>query len=176
MDDEPQSGKSGTSSRAKAAVFVAFALAIGLTMAVTGKNGKQCGCPFPCNTPGASPRSERIVAYYFHKNERSPTCANIEAYAREAVEASFPEQLKDGRLEWRVVNYEETGNEHFAADYKLAAPCMVLVRMRGGASVEWRSLPEVRELVEDRPALARVVQRNVQEFLDYVAIPGACCN
>jgi hypothetical protein len=176
MDDEPQSGKSGTSSRAKAAVFVAFALAIGLTMAVTGRNGNQCGCPFPCDTPGASPRSERIVAYYFHKNERSPTCANIEAYAREAVEAGFPEQLNDGRLEWRVVDYEETGNEHFAADYKLAAPCMVLARMRGGASVEWRSLPEVRELVEGRPALARVVQRNVQEFLDYVAIPGACCN
>ena len=95
---------------------------------------------------------------------------------REAVEAGFSEQLKDGRLEWRVVNYEETGNEHFATDYKLAGPCMVLVRMRGDTSVEWRSLPEVWALVEDRPALARLVQRNVQEFLDYVAIPGACCN
>jgi hypothetical protein len=175
MDDEPQSGKAGTSSRAKAAILVAFALAIGLTMAVTGRNGKQCGCPFPCNAPAALPRSERIVAYYFHKNERSPTCANVEASTREAVEASFPEQLKDGRLEWRVVNYEEAGNEHFATDYKLAAPCVVLVRMRGGKSVEWRSLPEVWERVEDRPALARLVQRNVQEFLDYVAIPGGCC-
>ena len=71
-----------------------------------------------------------------------------------------------------MVNYEEAGNEHFAADYKLAAPCVVLVRIRGETPVEWRSLPEVWKLAEDRPAPARLVQQNVQEFLDYVAIPG----
>jgi len=176
MDDEPQSGKSGTSSRAIVAVLVGFALALGLTMATTGRNGKQCGCPFPCNAPATLPRSERIVAYYFHKKERSPMCASVEASTREALEAGFSEQLKDGRLEWRVVNYEETGNEHLATDYKLVGPCIVLVRMRGNTSVEWRSLPEVWSLVEDKPAFAKLLQRNVQEFLDYVAIPGACCN
>jgi len=144
-------------------------------MATTGRNGKQCGCPFLCNAPAASLRSERIVAYYFHKNERSPMCVSVEASTREALEAGFSEQLKDGRLEWRVVNYEETEDEHFATDYTLAAPSVVLVRMRGNTSVEWRSLPEVWSLVEDKPAFAKLLQRNVQEFLDYVAIPGGCC-
>ena len=176
MCDEPRLDKPKTSSRTTLLIFVTFALAIGLAIASTGRNGNQCGCPFCGNAPAAFPRSERIVAYYFHKNERPSTCANIEAYVREAVETSFSEQLKNGRLEWRVVNYEEAGNEHFAADYKLAAPCVVLVRIRGDTSVEWRSLPEVWKLAEDRPALARLVQQNVQEFLDYVAIPGACCN
>ena len=175
MRDEPQSGKPSTSTRAKLAILVALALAIGLTMAATGKDGKQCGCAFPCNAPGAVSRSERIVAYYFHKNERSPRCARVEASTRAALEAGFSEELKDGRLEWRVVNYEETGNEHFAADYNLTAPCVVLVRMKDNTSVEWRSLPEVWARVEDQPALARLLQWNVQEFLDYVAIPGACC-
>ena len=175
MDDEPQSGKPSTSSRATVAILVAFALAIGLTMATTGRNGKQCGCFSSCNAPAASLRSERIVAYYFHKNERPPTCARVEGSAREALEAGFSEQLKDGRLEWRVVNYEETGNEHLATDYKLVVPCIVLVRMRGNTSVGWRSLPEVWSLVEDKPAFAKLLQRNVQEFLDYVAIPAGCC-
>ena len=99
----------------------------------------------------------------------------IESNANEAIESGFPEQLKDGRLEWRSVNYEEPGNEHYATDYKIAAPCLVLVRMKSGKAVEWRSLPEVWELVSDKPAFVQLVQRNVQEFLDYIAIPGACC-
>ena len=173
MRDEPRSGKPGTSSRATLAILVAFAF--GLAILSTGRNGKQCGCPFPCNAPAALPRSERIVAYYFHKNERPPTCARVEASAREALEAGFSEQLKDGRLEWRIVNYEEPGNEHYAADYKLAAPCVVLVRMRGNQPMEWRSVPEVCDYVGDKPAFLRFVQKNVSEFLDYVAIPGACC-
>jgi hypothetical protein len=175
MDGEPHSSKPGTSSRATTVFFVACAIAIGLMMASTGRNGNRCGCPFPCNPPAALSRSERIVAYCFHKNERSPTIATVEAFTREAIEAGFSEQLKDGRLEWRIVNYEEPGNEHFAADYKLAAPCVVLVRMRGNQPMEWRSLPEVWDHVGDKPAFLRFVQKNVSEFLDYVAIPGACC-
>ncbi len=126
-------------------------------------------------TAPLTPRTERIVAYFFHGKVRPPSCVSIESYAKEAVESGFPDQLKDGRLEWYVVNYEEPGNEHYATDYKLASPCVVLVRMRADKPIEWRSLPKVSDYEGDKLACIRFVQKNVSEFLDYIAIPGACC-
>jgi hypothetical protein len=125
--------------------------------------------------PNSSPCAQQIVVYYFHRQERPATCVSVEFNAKEAIALGFPGQLKDGRLEWRSVNYEERGNEQYATDYKITLPCLVLVRMKCGKAVEWRSLPEVWELVRDKSALVQLVQRNVQEFLDYIAISGACC-
>lgn len=117
----------------------------------------------------ASASRAKVIAYYFHGKVRCPTCNRIESHAKEAVETGFPEQLKDGRLQWQVVNYEEAGNEHFAKDYDLAAPCVVLVTLRDGKQIEWKSLPEVWEHVRDKPAFIQFVQKNVKEFLDNVA-------
>lgn len=107
-----------------------------------------------------------IVVYYLHGNIRCPTCRNIEAYAREAIETAFPDLLERQQIQWRVVNYEEPGNEHFATDYELACPSVVLVKMRGGKPGEWKSLPEVWELVGDKPAFLAFVQKSVRDFLD----------
>ncbi len=90
---------------------------------------------------------------------------DIEAFAREAVEAGFPDELKKGLLQWRIVNYEEPGNEHYAKDYQLAAPCVVLVRLRDGQQASWKSLPEVWELVGDKPEFVTFVQKNIRALL-----------
>jgi hypothetical protein len=125
-------------------------------------------------TAGMTP-TDRIVVYCFQGKARDPMSMTIESYAKVAVETGFTEQLKSHRLQWKVVNYEEPGNEHYAAQFKLTAPCVVVARMHGAEQVEWRSLPEVRELCSDKQALVKFVQRNVKEFLDYITIPGACC-
>lgn len=79
--------------------------------------------------PSVSGRT--LVAYYFHGNFRCQTCRKIEALSREAVESGFPEDLKAGRLEWRVINVEEPGNEHFIQDYQLFSKSLVLVAKEG---------------------------------------------
>ena len=181
MENDNQPEKASKASSIKVAALVLCVVAAGAVMALTGQNGpKRCGC-LPMSSEetatqgAASPRAERIVAYYFHRKARCPTCVSIESNAKQAVESGFREQLKDGRLEWRSVNYEESDNEHYATDYKIAAPCLVLVRMKGGKAVEWRVLSEVWQLAGDKSALVQLVQKNVREFLDYIAIPAACC-
>jgi hypothetical protein len=181
MENENQPVPSGKASPLKVVALVACVLAVGTVLALTGQNrSRPCGCcPQVTETtaarPTSPPRAERIVAYYFHRAARCPTCISIESNAKEAVESGFPEQLKDGRLEWCSVNYEESGNEHYTTDYKIEAPSLILVRLKSGKAVEWRLLPEVWDLMGDKPALIQLVRRNVQEFLDYIAIPGACC-
>ena len=65
-----------------------------------------------------------------------------------------------------VVNYEEPGNEHYATDFKLAAPCVVLASVRDGHQVAWKSLLEVWELAGNKPAFRGFVQKNLREQLD----------
>ena len=106
-----------------------------------------------------------LVVFYLHGKVRCVTCNDIERSARETVESGFVPEIQAGRLEWRVVDYEERGNEHYATDYKLAAPCVVLASMRDGHQVSWRSLPEVWELIGDKPAFREFVRKSVREQL-----------
>lgn len=96
---------------------------------------------------------ERWVAYYFHSSTRCPTCRRIETHAQDAV----AEEVKVAKVDWRVVNYEEPANQHFAKDFKLLCPSVVLAQVRDGATVRWKNLERVWELNDDRAA-----------FLDYV--------
>ena len=126
----------------------------------------------PANaTPGrvqtsAGDPAPKLIAYYLHGKIRCVTCNDIERSAKEAIEEGFGPELQSGRLEWRVVNYEEPGNEHYATDFKLAAPCVVLASVHDGRQVAWKSLPEVWELVGDKPAFREFLRKNLREQLD----------
>jgi len=115
---------------------------------------------------GPQPPDDGVVAYYFHGNTRCPTCRSIEEYAHEAVQTGFAKELADGRLRWQVVNYEEPENEHFATDYELVAPTVLLAEIRGGSQIDWKNLPEVWELVGEKPAFIAFVQQNVRAMLE----------
>lgn len=108
----------------------------------------------------------RVIAYYFHGTTRCVTCKRIEAFAREAIGESFPDAIKDGRLEVRSVNYEEPRNEHFLEDYRLSSPSLVLVDPRmTGRPGSWKILQEVWQLNNDKPAFAAYVKDEVGKFL-----------
>lgn len=79
-------------------------------------------------TQAASPQpaSHKVVAFYFHTNTRCSTCIKIEAYSHEAIEKGFPDELKNGTLELRVVNYEQPENRHFIQDYRLVSKSLIL--------------------------------------------------
>lgn len=129
----------------------------GATTSVTAGGGE--GTPTPAMQDG-------VTVYYLHGNTRCPTCRTIEAYAKEAVELECAEDLKAGRIQWQVVNYESPGNEHYATDYKVAAPNVVLVRFKGGKQLAWKSLPEVWEHTDDKSAFLNFVQTSLRDFLE----------
>lgn len=106
-----------------------------------------------------------VVVYYLHSNVRCDTCRTIEAYAKEAVESGFADELQAGTIQWQVVNYESPGNEHFATDYETVAPNVVLVKFKGGKQVDWKGLPEVWEHTGDKSAFVNFVQSSLRDFL-----------
>lgn len=85
----------------------------------------------------------RLIVYYFHGNMRCPTCMTLEEYSKEAVETLFADELNTGRVEFQVVNYDETWNEHFLTDYNLSFRSLVLVEMKDGKEVRFTNLDKI---------------------------------
>ena len=116
------------------------------------------------NTEATQPES-RVVAYYFHGDTRCVTCRTIESYAKEAIEGGFPDALKKGQLEFKVLNVEEPQNEHFVQDYQLSASSVVLARFKRSKREDWKNLQLVWELVRDHDAFVIYVQEEAKSFL-----------
>jgi len=106
-----------------------------------------------------------VVAYYFHRTARCRTCRAIEANAYDVLTTSFHGELESGTLEWRAVNLDEPGNEHFATDYEILASTLVLVQVVDGEPGDWANLEGVWPLVDDEEEFDSYVKEHTEGFL-----------
>lgn len=115
--------------------------------------------------PSSGPVASKVVVYYFYGTARCPTCRKFESFSNEALQEAFPDALKDGLLEWRAVNVDKPGNEHFVSDYQLYSKSIVVVKTRDGKQVEWKNLKRIWELVRNKSAFMKYVQDEVRIYL-----------
>ena len=99
----------------------------------------------------------KVIAYYFHGQMRCPTCHKLEQYSKEAIETNFKDALASGKLEFKVVNVEDKGNEHYGNDYQLYTKSLILSLVKDGKQIKWINLDKIWEYVG-----------NKQRFVDYV--------
>jgi len=81
----------------------------------------------------------------------------MEKYSREAIETHFKSALASGRIEFREVNVEKYGNEHFVNEYQLYTKSLVLSLVKDGKEVKFKNLELIWEYAGNR-----------QSFIDYV--------
>jgi len=152
-----------------ATVLLSFAAASVIFLFAKESARPPAPAPEPVTDPEPAPpdtvAEQRVVAYYFHGNFRCSTCRTIEAYSHAAVTEGFTQELKSGRLVWRVVNVEEPGNEHFIRDFELTTRSLVVVKVQGETVLEWANLQDVWKLVGDRKAFLDYVQSEVRTRL-----------
>lgn len=139
----------------------------------TGKNGGRVQQRSSTTKPASRPAASRpaaqakseVVAYYFHRTLRCPSCVHIETTAKQAIENRFATELKASRLRWESVDMQKQGNEHFVTDYRLGAPSLVLVKKVNGRELAWSNCEKVWALHRDEPAFAKYVQDEVAGML-----------
>ncbi len=155
------------SKRPLSRLLLACAIGVLLAGAVTAPAAVQ-----PEESAKAVPTPEepvpdgQIVVYYFHGRYRCKTCRTIEAYAEEAVKSSFDERLRTGALAWKVVNVDESGNEHYLYDFELPGSSLVVVEMQEGQPGRFEVLQDVWTLVGDKDGFFDYVRQAVGKFLD----------
>jgi len=73
------------------------------------------------DAPKAGP-SHQVIACYFHRTVRCPTCKRISAYIEEAVRAGFAPQMKDGSVKIVMIDFQDARNRKFTDAYDIAGP------------------------------------------------------
>ena len=142
-------------------VRAVFFMIVGLACVAPWAVSDDAGTVAPDDAKAAG----KFVAYYFHGNARCATCRKIEAYSEEAISTGFESKLADGRLEWRVVNIDESQNMHFVRDFQLVTKSVVLAEYNDGEVVRWENLKDVLQLVRSKDRFVDYVQTRTREFL-----------
>lgn len=93
-------------------------------------------------------REAQVIVTYFTSDKRCITCKKIEQQTHDAVTKGFHQELTDGTLAFRTINYERPEHEHFVDDYQLAFKTVVISRYRDGEETHWEKYDKVWELVD----------------------------
>ena len=114
--------------------------------------------------PSAASENQ-VIAYYFHGTFRCSSCLKIEQYSKEAIEKYFGNELKSGKLVFKVINVEEKGNEHYINDYQLYTKSLVLSLVKDGKEIKSGNLKKVWEYLGNREKFYEYVKSNVDSYL-----------
>ncbi len=147
-------------------LFVAASILVLAVKSLRQNPAAEASAQSAAASSAAEVPSDGLVAYYFHSNTRCPTCQSIEAYAHEAIETGFADALQEGRIQWRVLNYEKPENSGLARKYEIALPMVVLAKREGGAETSWKSLDRIWELTGEKGEFVQYVQEETRSLLE----------
>ena len=111
---------------------------------------------------------DRLLVYYLHGNIRCQTCETLEVLSQKAVLSNFEDQISKGTIEWKVVNYEDSGNDHFLKDFDISFQSLVIVDVKENKQLHHENLDKIWELVHDEEAYLAYVKTKIDEHLSKV--------
>lgn len=137
-------------------VIVVLAIAsVAVTLASTA---------FAAEEPAKRP-ADRVVAMYFHRTERCPTCLKMGTYSEEAIKKGFVKQVKEGSVEFHNVDFQDKKNAALTKGYKIKGPALIVVKVKGNKAKEYKDLKDIWVKVPEKPEFLKYVRENVAAYL-----------
>ena len=78
---------------------------------------------------------------------------------------NFKDALASGDLEFKAVNVEDRGNEHFVNDYQLYTKSLILSFVKDGKEVRHKNLDKIWELARDKQKFITYVTKEINGFM-----------
>jgi len=113
------------------------------------------------NVAALLPPADRVVAMYFHRTQRCPTCLKMGGYSEEAVKSRFAEQLKDGTVAFYYVDFQDKRNAALTKDYGVSGPALIVARIVDNKVVNFTNLEDIWTKAGDKEAFVKYVQENI---------------
>lgn len=110
--------------------------------------------------------SHRVVAIYFHRTERCPTCKKIGTYLEEAIKKGLAVESKKGLVSLHMIDFEDRKNAKYTKYYKIKGPTFVLTDVHDGKVTGWKPLPKVWSLVFKKDLFMKYVEAEVRGYLE----------
>jgi len=109
--------------------------------------------------------NEKVITYYFYGGVRCSSCILIEKYTGDAIKKWFSDEISAGLVEYKPVDLEKSGNEHFVKDFRLFSKAVVVVDTRDGKTVQWKNLDRVWTLLHDSDVFGQYIRDEVAVYL-----------
>lgn len=93
----------------------------------SGSEDRVCACAGQGVTAG-----DCVEVLYFHGKQRCATCLAIERNTREVLEQEFADDLKKGKVVFRIVDLSQSGSQELAEKYEVTWSSLFVVRHRDG--------------------------------------------
>jgi thiol-disulfide isomerase/thioredoxin len=136
-----------------------IAVLVALTVLAVAVPGRVSAAEEPKKAP-----KDRVVAMYFHRTQRCPTCQKMGTYTEEAMKTGFAKQLKDRTVEFHYVDFEDKKKAAFAKAYKVTGPALVVARVADGKVAEFKNLKDIWTHVGDKKVFVKYVQGEVASY------------
>jgi hypothetical protein len=114
-------------------------------------------------------KDHKVVVFYFYGNYRCFSCTKIESLTAQAIKEGFSKEIEKGLLEFKPVNVEAPGNQHFIKDYKLYSKSVIVSDVVKGNEERWKNLQRIWELVYSEDTFKRYIQEEIREYLNRTA-------
>ena len=120
-------------------------------------------------TPDGTFTGTKTAIYYFNRGLDCVTCERIGGVADETIRNNFAQQLKDGQLEVKKVDYLLPENRHFEKLFNLSGSNILIANIKDGELLKQnpkpRNLSKMWQL-KDTAVLKKYVHNEVQAMLD----------
>jgi hypothetical protein len=117
------------------------------------------------NASDGSTLENGLMVYYMHGAARCPTCRSIESQTHEVVTTYFAEQVTNGEVAWKVLNYENSAVAPLAEKFNVSSAMVVLAKMKDGQIENWKKLEQVWVLVNEKDAFSNYIRDEIHQML-----------
>lgn len=107
---------------------------------------------------------DRVVVMYFHRTQRCPTCQKMGSYTEEAVVKGLAKEVKQGRVEFHFIDFQDAKNAAFTEAYGITGPTLIVAKASGDKVAEYKNLKDMWTKVRDKDAFIEYVQSNIKAY------------
>lgn len=77
-------------------------------------------------------KKDVVEVLYFHGKQRCITCKSIEKHTKDVLTAYFADQVKNGKIVFRVIDISQPANEKIAEKYEVTWSSLFINKWKGG--------------------------------------------
>ena len=111
-------------------VILAMAICLGLT--ACGGNGTKKDNTVKVEQSQPQETKDCVEVLYFHGKQRCATCMAIEKNTKEAIEAQFADELKNGTVVFKTIDISKAENEKIAEKYEVTWSSLFISKWKDG--------------------------------------------
>jgi hypothetical protein len=112
----------------------------------------------------ADEAADRVVAMYFHRTQRCPTCLKMGSYSEEAVKSGFADEIKDGKVAFYYIDFQNQANAALTNGYGVSGPTLIVAKIKGNKVEAYKNLTDIWAKVGDKPAFLKYVRENISAY------------